>query len=583
MILQALVGYYDRLLAAGKLERPGWQQVKVSYALRINEQGALLGIVPTFSEQERGKKKVPVPQIMNLPSQVKRSSGVSANFLCDNAAYFLGLDSKGKPERARACFTASSERHHEILDRVDSPAARAVLAFFDTWDTGSAPENEHVRPLLKELGAANLVFMIGLNYAQEDEGIRAAWQAEYDAVPKEAQIRSCLVTGERGPVARLHPSVKGIQGAQTMGATIVSFNSPAFESYGHDGEQGGNAPVGERAAFAYGAALNYLTANRNHNVRIGDTTVLFWSEDAEDSYVDLMQAFMGSDSMSNDELKQMMHNLSRGVRVEWNGRELDPATRFYILGLAPNAARLSVRFFYCDSFGNLAENVQKHYDDMEIIRPGFENNGFIPPWQMLRETVNQKATDKTPSPQMAGDMLRAILTGGMYPATFYNQLQMRIRAESDVPWRKAAGIKTFLKRNIVGSQKQKEYEEVLTVQLNETTTNEPYVLGRLFAVLERLQEAANPGINTTIRDRYFVSACGTPALVFPTLINLAQAHLKKLDGGLAVYYDKQITQLMGMMQGFYPKQLDIYDQGVFQLGYYQQKQKFFEKKEDQAK
>ena len=118
------------------------------------------------------------------------------------------------------------------------------------------------------------------------------------------------------------------------------------------------------------------------------------------------------------------------------------------------------------------------------------------------------------------------------------------------------------------------------MELNQDTTYQPYLLGRLFAVLEGLQQAANPGINTTIRDRYFNSACATPAVVFPQLLKLAQAHLKKLGGGLEVNYNKQISDILAKFDRDYPASLNLYDQGIFQLGYYHQTQARFTKKEE---
>lgn len=577
MILQALAAYYEQLIRKGLLDKPGWQQIRVSFALRIDRAGKLIGIVPLQCEEERGKKKVLVPQQLSMPAQAKKTSGIEANFLCDNATYFLGIDSKGKPERARRCFDACREKHHQILDGLSCETAKALLAFLDSWDTATAEANEHVQPVLKSLLTANLIFMYGSRYVHEEPEIRDAWQKAYDNAAEDAPIGRCLVSGERGPIARLHPSIKGVQGAQAMGASIVSFNAPAFESYGHDGEQGGNAPVSRRAAFAYGAALNYLISNRKNAMRFGDTTTVFWAEDGEEAYADAMRSFFGDseETVSEETLREIMGKVSEGLSVSWKDIPLHPENRFYILGLAPNAARLSVRFFYQDTFGHFAKNIQCHQDELSVVRPSFEKYEMIPVWQLLRETVNPKASDKTPLPQMAGDVMRAVLTGARYPTTLYDQVQIRIRAEHDISRNKAAIIKAYLTRN---AQKGK-YEEVLRVKLNEETTYEPYVLGRLFALLEELQERANPSINTTIRDRYFTAACSTPALVFPTLINLAQAHLKK-DNVNERYYDGEIGKLMAKIQGTYPKQLDIYDQGVFQLGYYHQKQNRYIKKED---
>lgn len=581
MILQALVRHYEQLAAQGKIGAPGWQNAKVSYALRISEDGELRAVESLLEEQERGNRKVLAPRTMSVPVQEKRSSGVAANFLCDNAAYMLGIDSKGKPERARNCFRACAARHHALLDGVDHPAARAILRYFDTWRADQAAEHPLIAPMLKELGTANLIFRVGFSYAQELEPLRAAWQARRHATKADDQPMRCLVTGERTEIARLHPAIKGVQGAQTMGASLVSFNAPAFESYGHDDQQGLNAPVGKYAAFAYGEALNWLLADQRHRIHLGDATVVFWAEDAQDAYADMMAAILGMDStVSDEELWRAMRALARGQAVQWADFSLQPDNRFYVLGLAPNAARLSVRFFMQDSFGAFADRLMAHHQRMEIVRPAGDRRGTLSIAAMLRETVNPNATDQNASPQMSGDVVRAILTGGPYPETLYRQVELRIRAEHEVTRGKAAIIKAYLLRNAPEGATREKIMEVAQVKLNEETRYAPYVLGRLFAALEGLQKDANPGIKATIRDKYFNSACCTPAVVFPLLIRLSQAHLKKLDGGWAVNAQRQLQSLMGMLDEEYPVRLNLKDQGVFQLGYYHQTQKRYEKKED---
>lgn len=263
-----------------------------------------------------------------------------------------------------------------------------------------------------------------------------------------------------------------------------------------------------------------------------------------------------------------------GQTVPFLEKELAPDQHFYVLGLAPNAARLSVRFFLRDTFGTFARNLQKHADALEITRPAYDNRKTLSVWALAMETVNRKERSPSPAPQLAGDLLRAVLTGGRYPATLLNGVTMRIRAEQDVTRGRAAILKAYYLRNSPTDLNK----EVFTVSLNETT-NVPYILGRLFSVLEAVQSDANPGINTTIKDRYFNSACATPALVFPTLLKLAQKHLQKLPDGKAVFYNKQITELAALVpESGFPARLSLPDQGKFEIGYYHQTQKRFEKK-----
>ena len=261
---------------------------------------------------------------------------------------------------------------------------------------------------------------------------------------------------------------------------------------------------------------------------------------------------------------------------------MNPKNRFYILGIAPNASRLSVRFFLQDSFDAFVKHYQKHQERLNIVRPAFDERETLSMWALLRETVNPNSRDKSAQPQLIGEMLRAVLTGSLYPSALYTQTEIRLRAEKNINRGKAAMIKAYLLRNVVEQQKDQThvYKEVLDVELNEQSTYLPYRLGRLFAVLEAVQQKANPNINTTIKDRYFNSGCATPALVFPTLLRLAQSHLSKIGGGATVYYDKMITELLGDVTQSYPPRLSLQDQGIFQIGYYHQKQKLFTKKEE---
>ena len=576
MILQALTSLYDALAARGTLEQPGWSPVKVSWGLELGGEGEIRCLLPLQVEVTRGNKKLWAPRMMSLPTPVKRTVGIAANFLCDNASYVLGVDGKGKPERAVLCFEAFRKLHQTLMQESGHPAAHALLAFLERWSPERAAQDPVLAEQLDEIcKGGNLIFLFDGQMLHEIPEIRALWQAHFSNT-EDAALMQCLVTGRRLPVQVLHPSIKGVQGAQSSGASLVSFNARSLESYGYDGAQGLNAPVSTQAAFAYGAALNYLLASPRHRLTMADTTVVYWAEDAGDGYADLLSCLFGSNTLDDDSLNDALRLVAAGKNANWNGMPLHPDNRFYILGLAPNAARLSVRFFLSDTFGALMKNVAKHQQDLQIVKPAGDMHNELSLWWLLNETVSQKAQGRQPHPQMAGDLLRAILQGTPYPATLFEQVEIRIRAERKVTRGRAAIIKAYLLR-----QPNSPYKEVLTVQLNEETRYAPYLLGRLFSVLEALQQSANPGINTTIRDRYFSSACATPAIVFPTLLRLAQAHLKKLNSAGRVYYDKQIGQILSCMDAGYPARLSLQDQGVFQLGYYHQTQKRFEKKEEQ--
>ena len=587
MILQALTAYYEQLVRQGKLSAPGWDDsFRVSYELRLNDAGQLVSVLDLRTETKMGKKTVLAPRAMRVPAHVKRASGIAANFLCDNSTYLLGADEKGKPERSTDCFKACAKLHHAILDGVDSPAARAILAYFDRWDPAQAATHLLLAEQWKEItGNANLIFGYEAadhshSFVNDDPAIQNAWQTHYNDRSAGADTVQCLITGKQAPAALVHPSIMGVQGAQSSGAALVSFNAPAFCSYGH--KQGDNAPVSKYAAFAYTTALNRLLADRNHCKHVGDTTILCWAENAEPVYQDAMSMFLfGADEaagIQESDVQAALKRLSAGQTVPFLEKELSPDQHFYLLGLAPNASRLSVRFFLRDTFGSFAQNLQKHAEEMAIDCSEKEKFRTLPIWAVVNETTRtMPGQPAKPSPQLAGDLLRAVLTGGRYPATLLNGVTLRIRAEQAVTRGRAAVIKAYYLRNYPTELNK----EVYTVSLNETT-NVPYLLGRLFSVLEAVQKAANPGINTTIKDRYFNAACATPGMAFPTLLRLSQKHLRKLNDGLATYYNSQITELMAQLpESGFPARLSLPDQGKFAIGYYHQAQKRFAKKNEE--
>ena len=572
MILQALTRLFEDLAQQGKIGRPGWSSAKISYALCLSAQGQLESVVPLLTETLVGKKTQLRPTPMELPAPVTRTVGILPNFLWDNSSYLLGADEKGKPERSRACFRACAELHHRLLDDVDSPIAKAIISYFDTWQPEKAQEHPALADCWQELmKGANLIFRVNGSFAQDDPAIRSAWDDDYGSVQGEKQ--QWLVTGMLDVAEAVDPAVKGVAGAQSSGAALISFNAPAFCSYGK--EQSLNAPVGKYAAFAYTAALNYLLADKQNVHRIGDTTIVCWAEGAEPQYSLFAGLSLFGDTLpeglSDRDLHSALKNLAQGLPCE--ELKLDPQRPFYILGLAPNAARLSVRFFCRNSFGTLMKNVNDHHQRMEIVGKRFE---VTPLWAMLRETVNQNTTDKSPSPAMAGATARAIFMGTAYPASLLEATMLRIRAEREITPGRAAILKAYYLRN----SNDLCPKEVLTVSLNETSTNIPYTLGRLFAVYEALQESANPGINATIKDKYFNSASATPATIFPILDNLSQKHLRKLDTGLRITYDRQIGALKNVLGESNPARLSLPEQGSFNLGYYHQKQFRYTKKEE---
>lgn len=580
MILQALAKHYENLAAEGKVSKEGWCEAKVSYAIELMLDGKVKGFISLKTEEERGKKKVWVSTTRMVPQMVTRSSGVSSNFLCDNSKYMLGFDKDGSSKRVLECFQAAKEKHLELLEQAEGEMAASIKAFFETWN----PEKEEEKLKESEIWEAitdggNLIFYMNGCEAQEDEEIKELWNEKQNSCDGEegGNTGICLVTGKKAEISRIHRTIKGVPGAQSSGAALVSFNAPAFESYGK--EQSYNAPVGKYAEFAYTTALNYLLSQRNYTFQLGDTMVVYWAENGQKAYQDVFSFALVPTVDNRETIREIFDCIKKDQPIKVEDIEMDSEQRFYILGLAPNAARLSVRFFYQDSFGKILEHISEHYERMKIVQPSWETREYMSIRDMLMETVNQNSRDKSPIPNMAAMVMQAVLSGGRYPASLYTDTLIRIRAdqgERKLSWGRTAILKAYLIRNTNWK------EGVNYMGLNKENSEQPYLLGRLFAVLEFIQKDTNPGIKATIRDRYFNSACATPASVFPILIKLMNSHIKKLERdnlGAKISYENQLTEIMGKLDEF-PRRLTLEEQGKFDLGYYHQVQDKYTKRED---
>jgi len=601
MIISGLHKYYEILADDDQSGIPlyGYSSAKVGFALNISAKGELLDVIPLKVEANKGKKLV--HRNLIVPEQQIRSSGILPNFMCDNSTYVLGIDDKGKPERSKESFSAFKELHEKVLSCANGQAAKAVMAFLDNWNLDQGREHPALQDCLEEvLQGSNLVFRLDgeTNYLHNDLEIKKLWE-EYHLQDAEEIRGQCLITGQNASIAKLHPNIKNVKNAQSSGASIVSFNALAYESYGKT--QSYNSPVSKYVAFAYTTILNHLLSSPKQKIQVGDATTVFWAESPETIYPDLAAellnpSFISTGKESKNEykrdaqieelVKDVLLKAKSGMKINnLNGR-INEQTKFHILGLSPNAARISVRFFYSDSFGGFIEKTAQHYWDLEIVK-GFANKpDNIPIWMLLGETVSPKSRDKEANPLLAGAVMRSIIGGTPYPAALFNAVMIRIRSDLDdqekniqrVNYIRAAIIKAYLLRK--ARLYNKKLEEVLTVSLNEQSTNTEYLLGRLFAVLEKAQQDTNPGINATIKDRYFASACATPAPVFPILLRLAQHHVAKSDYGYAI--DRKIESIMNQINKF-PSHLTLEQQGVFVLGYYHQRVALFQKVEKTAK
>lgn len=563
MILQSLCSYYERIAESsdGSVPVVGFSSEKMHFALVIGRSGEVVQVLDL--REVKGKKKVPRSVI--VPQGPKKSINIAASFLWGSTSYVLGADDKDKPERTAKCREAFKHLHRKLLAAVPDEGAKAVLAFLSSWKPEDATKLADWPEMLK----GNLVFQLDgdYQYVHEHSAVRQAWQA-YSMDDSAKQRAMCLVSGKTGAISPTHAAIKGIPGAQPSGASLVSFNLKASESFGK--EQNYNAPIGDSAAFAYTTALNRLLALPTNRIQIGDASTVFWTERASP-----VEGFFGMvldprDRAGDDKELEIFLEAVRDGKLPSG---IDPDVRFFVLGLSPNAARLSVRFWYASTVEDISAKLGQHFLDLSMIR-SFESDPEYPGmWRLLRETSNQKSKDG-PSPLLAGAVMQAILRGTPYPQELLSAVIGRIRAEQNINYLRAAILKAVLirKKRLLNQGVE------VSMALDRENKNVAYLLGRLFAVLEKAQQEAIPGANTTIKDRFYGSASATPRIVFPQLLRLAQHHMAKAEHGK--FRDKQIEEILCDVHEF-PAHLGLDQQGLFAIGYYHQRQDFFTKKDSQ--
>lgn len=579
MALQDLVRYFEDLVSKGLIPNHGWVNQPISWVVDVDENGNLLGIYSVRIPNKKGDKMLPIT--VELPAPNKRSSNIAPNFLSDNPGFIVGVEKKGKRDDAGERYKASKELHQRILGSVESDAAKAVAAYFENWDPTKADELAMIADIKKDLLAGgNMTFLCNGEYVVRDPAVREAWQSEYDK-PEDGDVQVCLVTGEKAALELVHPAIKKIAGSDKSQMALVSNNFPASQAYGH--EQGACAPISKREAFAFSYALNMLLTDFRHKKEFGDLTVVYWASGADEQYTDMFSAILdgtGNETISDEMLNDMMTAMSKGENYLFENLPLSPSNDFHILGLTPSGSRMSVRFYYRSKYGDIVNHYQQHFKDLEII-----NDNHSPRWwaslrTLLLETVNQNVDNPKPDPYMANCVFDAMLFGGLYPEAMMSQTMMRIRAERNISRGKAGMIKAYLLRNTNKHPDREQLQEVATVALNEESNYTPYVLGRLFSVLEGVQLSVNPDVGRSVKDRFFSLASIMPNRAFPTMLKLSQHHLRKLKSekpGYAVNLSKQIGELTDRIYTF-PVRLTLQEQGAFALGYYHQTQKRFEKK-----
>jgi CRISPR-associated protein Csd1 len=577
MILQALKDYYDRKAADPEsgIAPEGWEWKEIPFIVVLDLKGNLKQLEDTREGEGGGKRG----KLFLVPQGVKKTSGIAANLLWDTSGYVFGIVSTDglDDDRVRKAAARVPEQKKAFVERIkndlpETARTKAVLGFL------SAIERKTLEgmPVWEDIYKSNPV----VSFRFEDERDLFCRSAEVLAVlsdPNTAKQADgvCLISGTADRISELHTSIKGVYGAQTSGANIVSFNLDAFRSFGK--KQGANAPIGESAMFAYTTALNTLLSRDSaQRLQVGDASAVFWSARKTSFESDFAFLFKEPEKDDPDAGTRCIRNLFESPKT---GAYLDDPgdATFFILGLSPNAARISIRFWRAATVAEFSGRIRQYFEDLRIVKPPKEPE-FYSLWRLLVNIATQDKSENIP-PNVAGDFMRSILDGTPYPQTLLQSALRRIRSDTEnrVKPARAALIKAYLNRYLRAHPNKGEKEIEMALDTEQPSVG--YQLGRLFAVLEKIQEEASPGLNATIRERYYGSACSSPVTVFGTLMRLKNHHLAKLDNkGRAVNLEKLVGEIVSHFDDF-PAHIDLHEQGRFAIGYYHQRQDFFMKKD----
>lgn len=530
-----------------------------------------------------------------LPVRTQKP-GIDKNTIEHRPLYIFGLnydkgtltptDATNKAAKSHNCFCEWNEK---FFENIDSPICKAYLNFIRTWEPEQETQNPHLLALGKEYSSSYYEF--GLDGSPEtklhnDSKFKAAYedylaQLNADSDSDDTELSTCSILGEKLPQARIHDKIKGIKGGMSSGCVLVGMKESAFESYGK--KQSYNSNVSEKAMKMYTSAFNSLLADRSHYKTFDDMTIVYFAMKKNDA--EECNMFAGMFSGFEDELNKTVvteadRNINTVMTQLKQGRTADmpydPNVEFYVAGFTPNSSRISQKFIFHDKFGRIFDNVLKHQQDISFT----EGQHQVSIERIKRELISPKSSkEKVPSPLTAA-LFEAILKGTRYPDELLSTVITRVKTDSD------EDNNHFIKLNdtraglIKGCINRKQNKEEIKMSLDLENKNQAYLCGRLFAVLEKIQQdASGGGLNRTIKDSYFASACSKPSTVFPKLYKLSQNHIKKLSS--PIFYNKLCGEILDGLDGKFPSTLSLDDQGRFIVGYAQQNKALYTKKSEE--
>lgn len=574
MILKALYDYYNR---CGNLPAPGMEEKEIGFVIVISKEGKFLRFEDCRTDKTIGR-------VYLVKKHVSRSSAAVANYLYDNSAYVLGYSDKDDSEKNQLYFNTFVEKVQSILDRMpDNSDIRTLMNFYAQGREAIHSEVEQDplwEDIKKNLSKKYSVFSFRIEGDLRILAEKKELMQTNEGTKNDNSRGLCMVTGVQGELVDTTTATM-IQGSQAT-AKLVAFQvNSGYDSYGK--EKCGNAPISHEAEFAYTTALNTMLRRDSRNkFTVGNRTFVFWAssndkaaEQAEESLFDLL----GYSEEKKDNPNAKIEQVRKVFTAIYSGSlSTSLEDRFYILGLAPNSARIAVVYWSETPLRDFAGKILRYFDDMEIIDTRKDRKPYMGIKDIFSAvTLGGKQSEATPN--LPESIIKSIFLGTPYPYTLLSACIRRIRAESGdgnaARITRIAIIKAFLNRQNVNDKRMK-------IMLDKRNTNQGYLCGRLFAVLDRIQEDAN-GISS-IRERYMNAASSTPSSVFATILNLSSHHLENLSNeGKKVFYEKLKQEIIDKISsdGF-PAHLDLQDQGRFFVGYYHQRQDFFNKKEENS-
>jgi CRISPR-associated protein Csd1 len=579
MILHALCDYYDRKEA--DLPPYGFEEKAIPYIIIINKEGEFIQLEKN-SLIEEGKSIVNIERVPKASGRSGAKSYATAYCLWDHYGYIAAQPKILKPgdtPKDKDIETANKQHttfktlikklRHELSE---DEGVKAVDLFLSSENEIEQLKTSEIWPECLKRPGCNLTFRLSLEpylICQSDSVIN--WVKQQPFAETGVKEGFCLITGEKSHIVRLHDNISGVS---QKPAPLASINESAYSSYKK--EKGFNFPVGAKASFKYATALNHLLRKSSSTkFRIAEATYVCWSDKSNtlESNLPLFFADTKNDpDKGANAIKSLFTTIHNGSYQDRDGND-----KFYVLGLAPNSARIVVYYWNVGTIASFSENLARWFNDLEMI--GQDHYGYPPLIKLLRSSVLQYKDANIP-PNLPAAIIRSILSGSQLPETLIQSVLRRIKAEKgEVNYLRACSIKAYLNRKyyFLDNSLSKKQQERLTVSLNKEEIREGYCLGRLFAILEKLQLDAQSGIKATIRDRYYSSASSTPKTVFGTLMRLSTHHLKKLENpGWKINAEKNIGEVMDLISEF-PSHLNMENQGLFAIGYYHQKQDFYKK------